>query len=44
MSRKMHAMRNFSVSACKSPDFDAPMQDIALEEEEIVKKKKKKND
>ena len=44
MSRKMHAMRNFSVSACKSADFDAPMQDIALEEEEIVKKKKKKND
>ncbi len=44
MSRKMHAMRNFSVSACKSPDFDAPMQDIALEEEIIVKKKRKKDD
>ena len=44
MSRKMNALREFSVSAQKSPDFDAPMQDIALEEEIIVKKKRKKDD
>ena len=44
MSRKMHAMRNYSVSAQKSADFDAPMQDIAFEEEIIVKKKRKKDD
>ena len=44
MSRKMHAMRTFSVSAHKSADFDAPMQDIAHEEEVIVKKKRKKGD
>ena len=44
MSRKIHAMREYSTSACKSEDFDAPMQDIALEEEIIVKKKRKKDD
>jgi hypothetical protein len=38
MSRKMKALREFSVSARKSEDFDAPMQDIAEEEE------KKKSD
>ena len=43
MSRKMEAMRTFSVSAQKSADFDAPMQDIAFEEEIIVKKKRKKD-
>jgi hypothetical protein len=37
-------MREYSTSACKSEDFDAPMQSIALEEEEIVKKKRKKDD